>query len=162
MSTRIFVPIDSSALSLGAERVARAIAAEATRRGEDVTLVRNGSRGMFWLEPLVEVETPAGRLAYGPVQSADVASLFAAGFLAGGAHPLALGRVEDMPWFAQQERLTFARVGLTDPLSIEDYRVHEGYAGLARTLALTGAEVVKEVTDSGLRGRGGAAFPTGI
>jgi formate dehydrogenase iron-sulfur subunit len=162
MTTRIYIPIDSSALSLGAERVARAIAAEAARRGEDVTLVRNGSRGMFWLEPLVEVETPAGRLAYGPVQPADVASLFAAGFLAGGAHPLALGRVEDMPWFARQERLTFARVGLTDPLSIEDYRAHEGYAGLARALALTGPEVVKEVTESGLRGRGGAAFPTGI
>jgi formate dehydrogenase iron-sulfur subunit len=162
MNTRVYVPIDSSALSLGAERVARAIAAEAARLGAEVTLVRNGSRGMFWLEPLVEVETPAGRVAYGPVKAADVASLFAAGFLAGGIHPLALGRVEDMPWFAGQERLTFARVGLTDPLSIEDYCAHEGFTGLARAIAMSGPGVVKEVTDSGLRGRGGAAFPTGI
>ena len=162
VSTRVFVPIDSAALSLGADRVARAIADEAGRRGADVTLVRNGSRGMFWLEPLVEVDTPAGRVAYGPVKAEDVAGLFAAGFLAGGAHPLALGRVDAMPWLAGQQRLTFARVGLTDPLSLDDYRAHEGFAGLARAIALSGAEIVKEVTGSGLRGRGGAAFPTGI
>ena len=160
--TRIYVPIDSGALSVGAEAVARAIAAEAVRRGAPVTLVRNGSRGLFWLEPLVEVDTPAGRVAYGPVQAKDVAGLFAAGFLAGGAHPLALGRVEEMPYFARQERLSFARVGLTDPLSLEDYAAHGGFAGLARAQALGPAEVLREVTDSGLRGRGGAAFPTGI
>ncbi len=162
MSTRIHIPCDSGALSLGAEAVARAIAAEAARRGDEVTLVRNGSRGLYWREPLVEVETPAGRLAYGPVQPKDVPGLFAAGFLAGWDHPLALGRIEDQPYFARQERLTFARVGLTDPLSLDDYRAHGGFEGLARAAALSGAEVVKEVTDSGLRGRGGAAFPTGI
>ncbi|HET6719569.1 MAG TPA: NADH-ubiquinone oxidoreductase-F iron-sulfur binding region domain-containing protein [Rhodocyclaceae bacterium] len=162
MSRRIYVPIDSSALSVGAESVARVIAAEAARRDEAITLVRNGSRGLFWLEPLVEVDTPAGRVAYGPVQAADVPGLFDAGFLSGAAHPLALGRVEELPYFAGQERLTFARVGLTDPLSLADYRTHGGFLGLARAIGLGGAEVVKEVTDSGLRGRGGAAFPTGI
>ncbi|WP_332675379.1 formate dehydrogenase beta subunit [Aromatoleum sp.] len=162
MSARIYVPIDSTALSLGAERVARAIAAEAAKRGLDVTLVRNGSRGMFWLEPLVEVETPAGRIAYGPVQADDVSGLFEADFLAGAAHPLALGRVEDQPWFTGQQRLTFARVGLTDPLSLDDYRSYGGFEGLTRALAQSGAETVAQVTDSGLRGRGGAAFPTGI
>ena len=159
---RVFVPIDASALSLGADQVAQAIAVEAARRGDAITLVRNGSRGLFWLEPLVEVETPAGRLAYGPVQAKDVPGLFAAGFLTGGAHPRALGSIEALPYFAQQERLTFARVGLTDPLSLDDYRAHGGFAGLARALTLSAAEVVAEVTDSGLRGRGGAAFPTGI
>ncbi len=162
MSARIYVPGDSSALSVGAERVARAAAAEAARRGIEVEIVRNGSRGLFWLEPLVEVETPAGRLAYGPVRAQDVAGLFDAGFLTGGTHPLAHGPTEAIPWLARQERLTFARVGVTDPLSIEDYRHHGGFAGLARAIALSGADVVKEVTDSGLRGRGGAAFPTGI
>jgi len=160
--TRIYVPIDSGALSVGAEGVARAIVAELARRGEAATVVRNGSRGMFWLEPLVEVDTPAGRMAYGPVQAGDVASLFAAGFLRGGDHPLALGRVEEMPYFAGQERLTFARVGRTDPLSLDDYRAHGGFAGLARAQAMAPAALVAEVTDSGLRGRGGAAFPTGI
>ncbi|NMF87330.1 formate dehydrogenase beta subunit [Aromatoleum petrolei] len=162
MSIRLYIPIDSTALSLGAERVARAIAEEAARRGIDLGIVRNGSRGMFWLEPLIEVETVAGRVGYGPVTPADVAGLFDAGFLSGADHPLALGRVEAIPYLASQERLTFARVGVTDPLSLDDYRAHGGFAGLARAIGMSCAEVVQEVTDSGLRGRGGAAFPTGI
>jgi formate dehydrogenase iron-sulfur subunit len=160
--TIVYVPIDSSALSLGADRVARAISTEAARRNAPITIVRNGSHGLFWLEPLVEVDTPRGRLAYGPVQTRDVAGLFEADFLNGGAHPLALGKIEEHPYLAQQERLSFARVGLTDPLSLDDYRQHGGFAGLTRAISLSCADVVKEVTDSGLRGRGGAAFPTGI
>ena len=91
MSITVYVPCDSSAMSLGAGKTAAAIAAEAARRGADIRLVRNGSRGLFWLEPMVEVETPAGRVAYGPVQPKDVASLFEAGFLTGGVHALSLG-----------------------------------------------------------------------
>ncbi len=159
---RVFVPRDAGALSLGAEEVARAIAEEVARRGADVQLVRNGSRGLYWLEPLVEVETPAGRVAYGPVQAGDAPGLFAAGFLAGGAHPLALGPTEAIPYLERQERLTFARVGLTDPVSLDDYLSHGGYRGLERALTMSPADIVTEVTDSGLRGRGGAAFPTGI
>ena len=159
---RVFIPRDAGALSLGAEEVARAIAEEAARRGADVQLVRNGSRGLYWLEPLVEVETPAGRVAYGPVQAGDASGLFAAGFLAGGSHPLALGPTEAIPYLKQQERLTFARVGLTDPVSLDDYLSHAGYRGLERALTMSPADIVTEVTDSGLRGRGGAAFPTGV
>ncbi|NUA30434.1 formate dehydrogenase beta subunit [Cupriavidus basilensis] len=162
MSITVFVPRDSSALAMGADAVARAITREATARGASIELVRNGSRGMFWLEPLVEVQTPAGRVAYGPVTPEDVAALFDADFLAGGAHALALGLTEEIPFLKGQERLTFARVGITDPLSLADYIAHDGYAGLTRALALDGAQIVQEVTDSGLRGRGGAAFPTGI
>lgn len=162
MTTTIFVPRDSTALALGADEVAQAIAAEAARRGADVHIVRNGSRGMFWLEPLVEVKTPAGRVAYGPVTEDDVAALFDAGFLTGGQHALALGLTDEIPFLKQQERLTFARVGITDPLSLEDYIAHEGYAGLTRALAMAPEQIVQEVLDSGLRGRGGAAFPTGI
>jgi formate dehydrogenase iron-sulfur subunit len=124
--------------------------------------VRNGSRGLFWLEPLVEVATPAGRVAYGPVAATDVAGLFEAGLLAGRAHALSLGDIEKHPYFASQQRLTFARVGLTDPVDLADYEAHGGYEGLRRALAMAPAAIVKEVTDSGLRGRGGAAFPTGI
>jgi formate dehydrogenase iron-sulfur subunit len=127
-----------------------------------VRIVRNGSRGMFWLEPLVEVATAAGRIGYGPVQPKDVDGLFATGFLQGAAHALKLGKVEDIAYFRKQERLTFARVGLTDPLSLDDYRAHGGLAGLKRALELAPADIVKIVTDSGLRGRGGAAFPAGI
>jgi len=162
MTTTIFVPRDSTALALGADEVAQAIAREAARRGDDVRIVRNGSRGMFWLEPLVEVRTDAGRVAYGPVTEDDVAALFDADFLAGGAHPLAHGPTDEMPFLKNQERLTFARVGITDPLSLDDYIAHEGFAGLTRALSMTPAQIVQEVLDSGLRGRGGAAFPTGI
>ncbi len=162
MSVKIFVPRDSTALALGADEVASAIGDEAARRGIDIQLVRNGSRGMFWLEPLVEVDLPGGRVAYGPVEEGDVASLFDAGFAEGGAHRLALGRTDDIPFLKKQERLTFARVGITDPLSIDDYVANEGYAGLQRALQMSEEQIVQEVTDSGLRGRGGAAFPTGI
>jgi formate dehydrogenase iron-sulfur subunit len=160
--TRVYVPRDAGAVSVGAEQVARGIAAEALLRGAAVQLVRNGSRGLYWLEPFVEVETPAGRVAYGPVTPDDVPGLFQAGFLEGRQHPLYLGRPEEIPYLAKQERLTFARVGMTDPVSVESYEAHDGYRGLRRALEMAPADVVEAVTQSGLRGRGGAAFPTGI
>jgi len=162
MTTRVFVPSDTTARSLGADAVAAAIADEAKRRGADLTIVRNGSRGLYWLEPLVEVEVGGLRQAYGPVARGDVAGLFDAGFLEGGPHALAHGPTEKIDYLAKQTRLTFARAGIIDPLSLEDYRAHGGYRGLANALKLTGGEVVAAVTESGLRGRGGAAFPTGI
>ncbi|WP_340123694.1 NADH-quinone oxidoreductase subunit NuoF [Methylobacter svalbardensis] len=162
MSITIYVPCDSSAVSLGAERVAIAIAKEAATRGLDITLVRNGSRGMFWLEPLVEVATAKGRVAYGPVQPGDVSGLFDADFTQGGAHALSLGLTEELDYFKKQQRLTFARIGITDPLSLTDYVENDGYRGLKNALAMTQEAIVQAVTDSGLRGRGGAAFPTGI
>lgn len=162
MSIRIFVPRDSAALALGADEVATAIASLARQRGVTIELIRNGSRGLFWLEPLVEVATNAGRVAYGPVTPQDVASLFEASFQTGGAHPLKLGPTEEIAWLRNQERLTFARMGVTDPLSLADYQAHQGYAGLRRALGLSPQAVVQEVLDSGLRGRGGAAFPAGI
>ncbi|MFM9836593.1 MAG: formate dehydrogenase beta subunit [Methylophilaceae bacterium] len=161
-SIKVYVPRDSSALSVGAERTAKAIQAEADKRGIKIELVRNGSRGMFWIEPLVEVETTKGRIAYAPVQPKDVASLFEADFLSGGAHALNLGLTEELTYLKKQQRLTFARVGITDPVSLEDYLTHNGYKGLKNAIKMTGADIVKTVTDSGLRGRGGAAFPTGI
>jgi formate dehydrogenase iron-sulfur subunit len=159
---KVYVPRDASALSLGADAVARAIAAKAAARGLAIELVRNGSRGLSWLEPLVEVATPAGRIAYGPVTVADVHGLFDAGFLDGGAHALRHGRVEDIAYFARQQRLCFARVGVTDPLDVDDYLAHGGYAGLRTAISMAPADIVAAVTESGLRGRGGAAFPTGI
>ncbi|MBB4023187.1 formate dehydrogenase iron-sulfur subunit [Confluentimicrobium naphthalenivorans] len=159
MTLRIYVPGDAAARALGADEVAQAVRAEAARRGVTVTLIRNGTRGMVWLEPLVEVETAAGRTAFGPVRAADVPALFDAGF---GDHALALGPVEDIPFFARQTRLTFARCGLTDPLSLEDYRAHGGLDGLRAALPMAPGEIVQTVTESGLRGRGGAGFPTGL
>jgi formate dehydrogenase iron-sulfur subunit len=161
-AVKIYVPRDSAALALGADEVAEAILAEAAKRKVVVELVRNSSRGMFWLEPLVEVVTRKGRVAYGPVEAEDVASLFDVGFHNGGAHKLGLGLTDEIPYLKKQERLTFARMGITDPLSLDDYQAHEGYAGLRKALSIAPTEVVQQVLDSGLRGRGGAAFPAGI
>ena len=129
VTSRAFVPADSSALSVGADAVAAALTAEARRRGVDLAVVRTGSRGLFWLEPLVEIEGADGRIGYGPIAPEDAASLFDSDFLAGGAHPKALGRVEDIPFLARQQRLVFARCGVTDPLSLDDYRAHGGLRG---------------------------------
>ena len=162
MSVTLFVPCDSAALAAGADEVVDALHKEATARGVAIDVQRNSSRGMFWLEPLVEVVTPQGRMAYGPVAFEDVPSLFDADFLTGGKHALGLGLTDAIPYLAKQQRLTFARMGLTRPLSLDDYAAHGGWTGLKNAVAMDGAAVVQELLDSGLRGRGGAAFPAGI
>ena len=159
---RIFVPRDSAARSVGADEVAAAIEAGMSDRGIDAEIVRNGSRGMLWLEPLVEVETAAGRVGYGPVALRDVAGLLDAGLAEGADHALSLGLVDQIDWLASQQRVTFARVGIIDPLDLDDYRAHGGLRGLERAIAIPQQEVVADVLASGLRGRGGAGFPAGI
>lgn len=158
----VFVPCDSAALAAGANEVADALLKEATARGLSINVQRNSSRGMFWLEPLVEVVTAKGRMAYGPVNFEDVPSLFETGFLNGGSHALSLGLTDEIAYLAKQQRLTFARMGITRPLSLDDYAAHGGWVGLQKAVAIDGADVVQTVLDSGLRGRGGAAFPAGI
>ncbi|OBX37306.1 NADP-reducing hydrogenase subunit HndC [Halomonas elongata] len=160
---RVFVPRDTTALAMGADEVADRLVAEADARGIEIALTRNGSRGLAWLEPLVEIETDAGRMAYGPVSVDDVAGLLDAGLLEGSTeHPLAHGPTEAIPYLARQQRLTFSRIGVTDPLSIADYLALDGFRGLETALTLEPQAIVDEVKTSGLRGRGGAAFPTGI
>lgn len=162
MTTTIYVPIDSAAASVGANAVALAITSEAKRRNIDIRLVRNGSRGLLWLEPLVEVVTVDGRVGYGPIAEADVTALFDAQFLTGAENKFSVGIVEDIPWLADQQRITFARVGVIDPLDINDYEAHGGLTGLRTAIALGPSKTVEEVLASGLRGRGGAGFPAGI
>ncbi|MCK0206821.1 NADH-quinone oxidoreductase subunit NuoF [Starkeya koreensis] len=163
MSTvRIYVPKDACAIACGADEVVAAIEAAALKRRQPVEIVRNGSRGMLWLEPLVEVVTPEGRIGYGPVAEDDVEALFEAGLLTGGDHALRIGKPEEHPFMAKQTRLTFARCGIVDPASLADYRAHGGYRGLERALQLGPDAIIEEVKKSGLRGRGGAGFPTAI
>ncbi|CCQ72463.1 NADH-ubiquinone oxidoreductase-F iron-sulfur binding region domain-containing protein [Magnetospira sp. QH-2] len=152
--TSVFLPLDSAAQSVGAEEVAEAFEAAGIRP------VRTGSRGMLWLEPLAEIERDGQRHAFGPLTPADAADLVAKSFPSD--HPLALGPTEEIPYLAGQERLSFARCGIVDPLSLADYEAHGGGAGLAAALALPPESIVDQVTESGLRGRGGAGFPTGI
>lgn len=158
----VFVPRDTAALAVGADAVADAIAAHAAVCDCPVTIVRNGSRGLLWLETLVEVATEAGRVAYGPVYEEDVPGLFEAGFLQGASHPLCHGLTDAIPYLKNQERLTFSRTGITDPLCLNDYAAQGGWNGLERALSLRPEHIVDEVAESGLRGRGGAAFPAGV
>lgn len=158
----VFVPGDAASLALGADAVAAAIASEAQRRGEQIRIVRNGSFGLFWVEPLVEVATPKGRIAYGPVAVRDVKSLFDAGMTTGGAHSLCLGLTSAIPYLARQQRVTMKRVGIVDPLSLVEYFSNGGGVGLAQARAMAPEQIVQAISDSGLRGRGGAAFPAGI
>ncbi len=162
MTVTVYVPGDSAARAVGADAVVVALESEAVLRGREVRIVRNGSRGMHWLEPLVEVETARGRVAYGPVASGDVSALIDAGMLDGADHELGHGLTDEIGWLARQQRVTFARVGVVDPLSISGYEAHGGLAGLRAALAMPATDVVTAVTDSGLRGRGGAGFPAGI
>ncbi|WP_281545834.1 NADH-quinone oxidoreductase subunit NuoF [Grimontia sp. SpTr1] len=169
MSYRIYVPLDSSSVSRGAEKVAQRLAHSAVTMGESLTIVRNGSHGLFWLEPMIEVESAQGRVAFGPVFEDDVDSLLALRFFAldeaGSAaleHPLCLGLTTEIPWLKKQQRLTFERVGFVDPLDVEDYRSKGGFVGLEKALGMSTQDILDEVKTSGLRGRGGAAFPTGI
>lgn len=163
MKYKIYIPIDSTAVSLGANDVFDAIVSEAKERKIDIHIVRNGSRGLFWLEPLIEVETTKGRLAFGPVNLDDVKKLFDDEFYLGSdSSKLCLGLTDELSWLKNQERLTFARVGITDPVDIDDYEEHHGFNGLKNALKQDAQSIVKTMTDSGLRGRGGAAFPTGI
>ncbi len=158
----VFVPRETSAISLGADEVAERIQAIATDNQAGITLVRNGSWGMCWLEPLVEVTVDGERIAYGPVSVGDVDDLFKAGFLKGGEHTLKLGKASDIPYLKNQDRWTFRRCGLIDPISIDDYRANGGFDGFLAAAKMGAVGILDEVKKSGLRGRGGAGFPTGI
>lgn len=159
---KLYIPRDSVARAVGADKVAVALVREAERRQLPLELCRTSSRGLYWLEPLLEVDSADGRLGFGPLTAEDVPSLLDALAADPGSHPLALGPVEEIPYLKSQQRLLFARAGITQPLSLDDYRAQGGFRGLARAIQMTGDEVVASVLDSGLRGRGGAAFPAGI
>lgn len=166
MSTTLYLPMDTSAIAMGADDVAKAISFQTDNSSQQINLIRNGSRGLFYLEPLLEVETDQGRVAYGPVSVDDIESLLAQGMLEGNSdHPLYLGLTEEIPYLAKQQRLTFQRAGIIDPVNIDDYIKHDGFVGLNNALDLLKQSrqgIVDEVKTSGLRGRGGGAFPTGI
>jgi formate dehydrogenase iron-sulfur subunit len=161
MTLRLFIPRDAGALAVGAEEVAAAIANAARSRDLEIEIIRTGSRGLYWLEPMVEAEAPTGRIAFGQVAPSDAAGLLDA-MVIDSPHPLRLGPAEDIPWLRRQTRLTFARCGIVDPRSLDDYRARGGYKGLERALSLGPEATIEDVIQSGLRGRGGAGFPTGI
>lgn len=159
---KIYIPLDMAAIAVGAESTAKAIEAEAKARNIPIHIIRNGSRGLFWLEPLVEVSSSKGRIGYANITAADVPGLFEARFYEGTAHEHCVGLVEKIPYLAKQTRFTFARAGIIDPFSLADYRQHGGYRGLEAALSCGSAGVLAAIKDSGLRGRGGAGFPTGV
>ncbi|MFZ9213351.1 MAG: formate dehydrogenase beta subunit, partial [Candidatus Nanopelagicales bacterium] len=159
---KVFVPIDDAACSVGANEVALEIETQAKARNIEIELIRNGSRGMLWLEPLVEVEIENKRIGYANVDETNVGKLFETNFLTDKSHKSSIGEVDNHEWIKNQNRVTFQRVGIIDPLNIKDFENHGGLTGLKNALKLSSQEIVNEVTESGLRGRGGAGFPAGI
>ncbi|MFW6597947.1 NADH-ubiquinone oxidoreductase-F iron-sulfur binding region domain-containing protein [Propionibacteriaceae bacterium Y2011] len=158
----VYVPADSAAVAVGADEVAEALA-RLDVPGVDVDVRRNGSRGMLWREPLVEVVTEQGRIGYEGVTADAVEGLVEAGMLVGAPEAAGhLGVVDDLPWLTRQRRVSFARVGVIEPTDLAQHTAHGGWAGLRRALGMAPADVVEEVVTSGLRGRGGAGFPAGI
>ncbi len=162
MRLRVFIPGDSGAVSVGADEVAATLVELAKTSDKNIELKRTGSRGLYWLEPLVEVETPQGRVAYGPVKPEDARSVFAAALANDTGHPLCLGPVDEIDFLKKQNRVMFSRVGVIDPLDLDDYQAHGGLEGLKKALAERPEDIVEAVAESGLRGRGGAGFPAGI
>jgi formate dehydrogenase iron-sulfur subunit len=160
--TRIYVPRETAAISVGADEVAIAIARYAKESGASIELIRNGSWGATWLEPLVEVVVGEQRIAYGNVEATDIPSLFAADFLSGGKHARRVGPIQEIPYLIRQDRWTFWRCGLIDPLSVDDFRAHKGFTAILKAIDMGPQAVIDAVKTSGLRGRGGAGFPTGI
>ena len=161
MTMRIFVSRDAGAVAVGADEVALALetaAGKARHRDRDrqdrfarAVLAGADGRGRDAKRP--RRVRPGDRRRRASVLDAMAAD---------GPHALRLGVADEIPWLKRQTRLTFARCGVIDPRSVEDYRAHDGYKGLERALTLTSDEILADVTASGLRGRGGAGFPTGI
>jgi formate dehydrogenase iron-sulfur subunit len=162
MAARLYIPRETTASSLGAEALVDAVKAEAASRRIDIEIVRNGSRGACFMEPLVEVDSKDGRIGFSQVSADDVKSLFDADFINGGKHAKSVGLVDELTWFKNQERLTFARCGLIAATSVSEYEQLGGFVGLKNAIAKQSADIIQEVLTSGLRGRGGAGFPTGI
>jgi len=161
-ATKIYVPRETAAISVGADDVAIEIARQAKESGASIELIRNGSWGATWLEPLVEVEVDGKRIAYGNVEAGDVAGMFASGLITGGDHARRVGPIMGIDYLIKQDRWTFWRCGLIDPLSIDDFRAHQGFKALEKAFEMGAEAVIEAVKASGLRGRGGAGFPAGI
>ncbi len=161
-ATKIYVPRETAAVSVGADDVAIEIARQAKESGESIELIRNGSWGATWLEPLVEVVVDDKRIAYGNVEASDVADMFASGFLTGGDHARRLGPIMGIPYLMNQDRWTFWRCGLIESLSLEDFQQHAGFKAIGKAFEMGADAVIEAVKTSGLRGRGGAGFPAGI
>ena len=159
---KIYISADTTSVSLGADDVAVAIQERLKNNQSNSTIVRNGSWGLFWLEPMIEVEIDNERHAYGPVSCEDIPTLFDLGFPKAFDHPLYLGKIASLPAIQKQTRMTFARCGLIDPASLDDYSSYQGFVGLKKALSLSSTEIIDQIEKSNLRGRGGAGFPTGI
>lgn len=147
MMRRLYIPQDTSARAVGADRLAKAWEKE-----RDVEIVRTSSRGAFYLEPLVETDEPHGRIGWPNAAERDLSRILRGE----GGTP-----IEKIPFLARQTRVTFANAGVTRPLSLEDYRSHGGFEGLDAALRLAPEKIIEEMLVSKLRGRGGAAFPVG-
>jgi formate dehydrogenase iron-sulfur subunit len=142
---RCYLANDTSSRAAGAERLA-----DAWRERPEIQLIRTSSRGAFFLEPMVERDTPNGREAWFDVSPNDLPSIVGGV----GGTPVA-----EIPFLQQQTRFTFANFGITEPLALDEYQTRGGLKGLEAAQSLSPEAIVEQLRVSRLRGRGGAAFP---
>ncbi len=142
---RLYLSNDTSSRAAGAERLA-----EHLRTRADVQLIHTSSRGAFFLEPMIERDSPTGRVAWCHVALDDLPNII----MGTGGMP-----VDAIPYLAKQTRATFANFGITEPLALDEYQSRGGFKGLEAALAMAPEAIIQELKISRLRGRGGAAFP---
>ncbi|TKB34744.1 MAG: formate dehydrogenase [Nitrospira sp.] len=143
--TRLYLSNDTSSRAAGADKLA-----DAWRDRSEIQLIHTSSRGAFFLEPMVERDTAGGREAWFNVLPNDLPRIVAG---VGGT------KVAEIPYLQQQTRFTFANFGITEPLALDEYQSRGGFKGLAAAQSLSPDAIVDVLRLSGLRGRGGAAFP---
>jgi NADH-quinone oxidoreductase subunit F len=174
-STRpvIYVGAASCGLAAGAAEVVRAIEGHLEKKGYAADVLKVGCIGPCYLEPLVDVQMPGRpRISYSGV-TPDLARALLDSFLERGevfrnrlvghfgADELdGAPKFFEHPMLARQVRVVLRNCGIIDPDNVDHYLARDGYRGFEKCLALSGEQVLEIVQNSGLRGRGGAGFPT--
>src|SRR5512133_3035325 len=170
----VLVSSDPASMEHGAEQIFQKLQEEIAAFGlqDEVNLSMVGDIGRHDAIPMVIVYPEA--VVYGPVRPQDVHFLVEEhlykGRIAAGLQASLREMSGRIAWLSARRgtlpaevRIVLEKAGLIDPNSIEDYIVHDGYTALGKALnEMTPAQVIDVIKNSGLKGRGGAGFPTGV
>ncbi|GAB4173338.1 MAG: NADH-quinone oxidoreductase subunit NuoF [Calditrichia bacterium] len=166
---KLIVGYGSCGIAAGAKKVYEALESYITEKNVPIELDKTGCIGMCYREPLIEFRTKDQEkgVIYGDV-TPDMAIQLLETFVADQPLPdTNVVKAEDKPaeeegFYKNQIRIVLRNAGIIDPEKIDDYKDKDGFQGLERALSMSPEQVIEEVKQSGLRGRGGAGFPTGL